>query len=137
MKARKAKGISKAEVARRLEIPYTTYDSYERGDRNPNFGTYIKIIQILGLNEKTMGNSMKKTIKTADLLAYLTGEIEVYEGLAEKMCKRLEAVENGEKSRLTAEQIEARWKMLEHKIEALGTVKNHVMYILAKDEEKR
>lgn len=29
------------------------------------------------------------------------------------------------------------YKMLEHKIEALGTVKNHVMYILAKEEEKR
>lgn len=33
---------------------------------------------------------MKKTIKTADLLAYLTSEIEACEAAAERYCKALQ-----------------------------------------------
>lgn len=35
------KGISMAEAARDLEMPYTTYVNYEKGDREPNSETLI------------------------------------------------------------------------------------------------
>lgn len=40
---REAKNISMAEAARLLNIPYTTYINYEKGDREPNSEMLIKI----------------------------------------------------------------------------------------------
>lgn len=40
---REAKNISMAEAARLLNIPYTTYIGYEKGDREPNSEMLIKI----------------------------------------------------------------------------------------------
>lgn len=45
--AREKAGLKKSEVSKMLEMPYTTYDSYERGKSNPSFETMGKIAKIL------------------------------------------------------------------------------------------
>lgn len=82
---------------------------------------------------------MKKTIKTADLMEYLNGEILAYEAAAEKFCRKLDEIERGEykgrnpidkeKKRLTAH-----WELCEHNIGELARVKQHVAYHLAKED---
>lgn len=45
--ARIASDFSKADMARKLEIPYTTYNSYERNEAAPNYKILKKIAEIL------------------------------------------------------------------------------------------
>ncbi len=45
--ARKLSGLSKAEVARRLNIPYTTYNNYEIGFSEPKFDMLQRIADVL------------------------------------------------------------------------------------------
>lgn len=40
---RESKNLSKAETARRLEIPVSTYSNYEYGNREPDFETLNRI----------------------------------------------------------------------------------------------
>jgi len=49
-KARESKGLSKAETARCAKMRYTTYDSYERGDREPNIDMVQLIANALNVN---------------------------------------------------------------------------------------
>ena len=42
---REQAGFNMREVARQLNIPYTTYVGYEKGDREPNSETLIKIAE--------------------------------------------------------------------------------------------
>lgn len=49
-KIRENKKCSKAEMARLLKIPYTTYNNYETGTREPKIETIIKIANILGVH---------------------------------------------------------------------------------------
>lgn len=44
---REKSGLTKAELARKLNIPYTTYDSYERGSSEPKIETIKKIADAL------------------------------------------------------------------------------------------
>lgn len=84
---------------------------------------------------------MKKTIKTADLLAYLTGEIESCEATAEKYCRELAVIDSGEyKGHRPIEsekvRLNAHLLYMEHRIDALGAVKRDVYYKLANDEKE-
>lgn len=45
---RKKSGLSKAEVARRLNIPYTTYNAYETEGKEPRYERLKNIADILG-----------------------------------------------------------------------------------------
>jgi len=47
--AREAKHMTKAEVARTAGLVYTTYDSYERGDRCPPIGAIMRIGEAVGV----------------------------------------------------------------------------------------
>lgn len=57
---REIKGLNKAQLARKLELPYTTYNNYETGTREPNSEILIKISKefnvtidyLLGVEEK-------------------------------------------------------------------------------------
>ena len=46
---RENKGYSKAELARKLNIPYTTYQNYENG-REPKIDVIKQISEELGIN---------------------------------------------------------------------------------------
>ena len=46
-KAREAIGISKAEAARRMNIPQSSYVRYENGTRRPTHATIIQMAQVL------------------------------------------------------------------------------------------
>lgn len=41
-------GISMKEAAQRLDMPYTTYVNYEKGTREPNSETLIKLSKFFG-----------------------------------------------------------------------------------------
>ena len=45
---RTALGISMKEAAARLDMPYTTYVNYEKGTREPNSETLIKLSRFFG-----------------------------------------------------------------------------------------
>lgn len=47
---RKSQGISRKELAARLNIPYTTLRNYETDDREPSLATLGKIAKALGTN---------------------------------------------------------------------------------------
>ena len=84
---------------------------------------------------------MKKTIKTAELLAYLTSEIEACEAAAERYCRALDVIDKGEYTghnpiEQEKERLNAHWLLMEHNIGALAKVKQQVVYHLAKEEEK-
>lgn len=49
-KLREKKRMSKAAFANFLEIPYTTYNGYETGDRQPNYEILQKISNKLGVS---------------------------------------------------------------------------------------
>lgn len=83
---------------------------------------------------------MKKTIKTADLLAYLTSEIEACEAAAERYCRALDIIDKGEYTgrnpvEKEKERLNAHLLFMEHRIDAFGSVKRDVYYKLAKDEK--
>lgn len=42
-KLRKLNGLSKADVAKKLQLPYMTYNNYEVGRNEPNLSTLIKL----------------------------------------------------------------------------------------------
>ena len=65
--ARKEKGLSKAEIARRLSMPYSTYDGYEKGTRIPDISTFLLICNELG---KTPEEFIKTD--TQDFRAYVS-----------------------------------------------------------------
>lgn len=44
--ARKSKKLTKAEMARQLKLPYSTYDSYEKGLRTPSSDVMFKIMNV-------------------------------------------------------------------------------------------
>lgn len=58
---RTEKGISKVTMAKKLDIPYTTYNNYENG-REPKYETLRKIARILNvtLNELLGDNGFNK-----------------------------------------------------------------------------
>ncbi len=64
---RKEKNLSMKETAVRLHLPYTTYVSYEKGDREPNSEVLIKLADfynttvdfILGVSKSTQNNDLK------------------------------------------------------------------------------
>lgn len=64
---RKEKKLSMKETAVRLHLPYTTYVSYEKGDREPNSEVLIKLADfynttvdfILGVSKSTQNNDLK------------------------------------------------------------------------------
>ena len=41
--ARTNAGLKKSEVSKILKMPYTTYDSYERGKSNPSFNVLLEL----------------------------------------------------------------------------------------------
>lgn len=48
-KRRKELKMTKADVAKKANIPYTTYDGYERGDRLPSFIKMIVLAKALDI----------------------------------------------------------------------------------------
>lgn len=46
---RKRKGLSQAELARRLNYGYTAIANYESGRNEPSFDTLIELAEILGI----------------------------------------------------------------------------------------
>ena len=62
-KLRKDKGLSMAQVARDLGLKYTTYVSYEKGDREPNSEMLIQIADYYGCTvDYLVGNATGKII---------------------------------------------------------------------------
>ena len=57
-KARIAAGLSKAELARRLDMKYTTYDGYETGRRNPKPSDLPKMAEALDVDVKYFINNL-------------------------------------------------------------------------------
>lgn len=74
-KLRKDKGLSMAQVARDLGLKYTTYVSYEKGDREPNSEMLIQIADYYGCTvDYLVGNATGKII---DIEKYDVQPIEV------------------------------------------------------------
>lgn len=74
-KLRKDKGLSMAQVARDLGLKYTTYVSYEKGDREPNSEMLIQIADYYGCTvDYLVGNTAEKVI---DIEKYGVQPIEV------------------------------------------------------------
>ena len=76
--ARVAAGLSKAEVARELNIPYTTYNSYERGEAEPKLETLVNIAGILKITPAALVSTeyAKKSAQNQKYIeSILAGEI--------------------------------------------------------------
>lgn len=74
-KLRKDKGLSMAQVARDLGLKYTTYVSYEKGDREPNSEMLIQIADYYGCTvDYLVGNTTEKII---DIEKYGVQPIEI------------------------------------------------------------
>lgn len=67
--------MSKADMARELGIPYTTYNGYEEGLREPKFQTIEQIAKRFGYNsfDLLLANSKYITEETAEFLITLCG----------------------------------------------------------------
>lgn len=59
--ARIASNFSKADMARKLGIPYTTYNSYERNEAEPNYKTLQKIASALEIDVTELLQPLKVT----------------------------------------------------------------------------
>lgn len=76
--ARENAGLKKSEVARRIGVPYSTYDGYEIGRRTPKYDMIIKIAKALGVETyDLMGIGSEKDAVT-DFLEKLGFEIVYY-----------------------------------------------------------
>lgn len=76
--ARVAAGLSKAEMARELNIPYTTYNSYERGEAEPKLETLVNIAGILKITPAALVSTeyAKKSAQNQKYIeSILAGEI--------------------------------------------------------------
>lgn len=51
IKARKDKGFTQEDVARRLKVTRATYSNYETGYRSPDIETIIKLKRILNVSD--------------------------------------------------------------------------------------
>lgn len=87
---RKRKGLKKTELARELGIPYSTYNHYEIGDREPNSDT-LKLLSeyydvtmdyiLLGIEEKPK-EIEELTKEEKELLQLYRGATEKAKGMA-------------------------------------------------------
>lgn len=65
---RTEKGLSMRQTALELGIPYTTYISYEKEDREPNSETLIKLADYFGCSvDYLIGRSNQNSIEKATL----------------------------------------------------------------------
>lgn len=72
---RKDKGLSMAQAARDLGLKYTTYVSYEKGDREPNSEMLIQLADYYGCSvDYLVGNAVEKII---DIEKYGVQPIEI------------------------------------------------------------
>lgn len=55
--------LSKAELARKLNLKYTTYDNYERGTGEPKLNKLVEIADLLNIS---IDNLLGRTINTSD-----------------------------------------------------------------------
>lgn len=51
-KARQAKGLTQAEVAKRADISETHYAQVERAEKNPSTTVFARIIDAIGVSSK-------------------------------------------------------------------------------------
>ena len=75
-KARLTAGLSKAEVARRLKMGYTTYDGYETGRRTPKPDSLPEIANVLGVDVNVLlyGKVAADGIKMSNDAEYIPNE---------------------------------------------------------------
>lgn len=65
---RTEKGLSMRQTALELGIPYTTYISYEKEDREPNSETLIKLADYFGCSvDYLIGRSNQNSIEKSDI----------------------------------------------------------------------
>ena len=80
---RTAKSMSMAQVSKELNIPYTTYVNYEKGEREPNSEMLIRIANYFNVTVdyligRTDNNSRNATIENYDgkyLIDLLTNKL--------------------------------------------------------------
>lgn len=83
--AREKAGFKKSEVARMLKMPYTTYDSYERGKSEPSIETIKKLAEyfqvstdyLMGVESKA---TQEKSIEIVEELGSLKTHPQYYKG---------------------------------------------------------
>lgn len=67
-KLREQKGLSQAEIARRLNINRITYSQYEMGRRHPDYETLNKIADFYGVSiDYLLGRKLNDEIEVVDL----------------------------------------------------------------------
>ena len=92
--ARKRTSFSKAEVARRLGIPYTTYNGYETGKRTPKPEMLAQIADILGTDTNILLDKPS--------VSWLIRQKESLQAVAEWIAKDIESLTPGQKISFTA-----------------------------------
>lgn len=53
---RKSQGLSQRDVAKKLEMAFSTYSNYENNNREPNFETLKRIADVLGVSVAQLVN---------------------------------------------------------------------------------
>ena len=67
---RKMKGLTQKEMARRLNIPYSTYSNYENDNREPNKEMINKIADVLGIDVNILiSHAQSDLINEMDIVA--------------------------------------------------------------------
>lgn len=81
---RESKGYNKRQIAELLGMPYTTYNNYETGTREPNSNVLIKLSKFFNVTiDYLLGSEQKKSPTSEDV-----GEKDIMES-AEKIYKAL------------------------------------------------
>ena len=93
---REKNGLNKREMSKKLNIPYTTYNNYETGNREPGSDFLIKFSNEFGIsidyimgntaNNQSFINGYKKNDAITDIILQLRSDFELLAMTAE-LCK--------------------------------------------------
>lgn len=76
---RKARGMTRKELAEELEIPYTTLRNYETDQREPGHKLLIRLSKLFGVSvDELVGNINAETKKSPSTTEVAPGEEEIF-----------------------------------------------------------
>lgn len=107
---RNSQGLSQREIAKRLEIPFSTYSNYENNNREPSFEMLKRIAKVLGVSIAQLVNDEVALAEEAALFDKLKGyfdELGLSMNIAENDRISIDSFDKGTITEITSGELQS------------------------------